>query len=132
MRIYEITNPQEQLALLRTIFDNSWTEIAQQARYSQSKKVPRNPKPKTHKPPIKRAVQAKSMQPTKPKTITPAVKPVSTKQPPIKTINQRSINKPISAPMPASLKPLPTSILSPVDGPEAQREVEWSKQIKPL
>ena len=31
MRIYEITDAQGQLELLRTVIDNTWTAIAQQA-----------------------------------------------------------------------------------------------------
>jgi hypothetical protein len=53
MRLYEFTNAEEQLALLRTIIDNTWTAIAQQAaeqqraeaeRKSQAKLKPRGKK----------------------------------------------------------------------------------------
>jgi hypothetical protein len=35
MRLYEFANAEEQLALLRTIIDNTWTAIAQQAAEQQ-------------------------------------------------------------------------------------------------
>lgn len=53
MRLYEFANAQDQLALLRTIIDNTWTAIAQQAaeqqraeaeRKSQAKLKPRGKK----------------------------------------------------------------------------------------
>jgi len=53
MRLYEFANAEEQLALLRTIIDNTWTAIAQQAaeqqraeaeRKSQAKLKPRGKK----------------------------------------------------------------------------------------
>ena len=53
MRLYEFTNAEEQLALLRTIIDNTWTAIAQQAeqqkhvdaeRKAQAKLKPRGKK----------------------------------------------------------------------------------------
>lgn len=41
MRLYEFANAQEQLALLRTIIDNTWTAIAQQAAEQQRAEVQR-------------------------------------------------------------------------------------------
>ena len=83
MRLYEFTNAEEQLGLLRIIIDNTWTAIAQQAkqkkdaeaqRKAQAKSVPRKTKgakhiatrmPPPNQPPHKKAPppQAKQAKP---------------------------------------------------------------------
>ena len=131
MRVYEITNPQEQLTLLRTIFDNSWSAIEQQARHNRA--ATKAPKPKIPKPQKRpQVIPAPPLPKAHPKLATP--KPIQSKPTKTPALVQQPYKKPInkSTPMPASLKPLPTSVLSPVNGPDAQREIEWSKQTKPL
>ena len=53
MRIYEITDAQGQLELLRTVIDNTWTAIAQQAeqerRAETESKAQAKLKPRSHK-----------------------------------------------------------------------------------
>jgi hypothetical protein len=41
MRLYEFTNAEEQLGLLRIIIDNTWTAIAQQAKQQKDAEVQR-------------------------------------------------------------------------------------------
>lgn len=54
MRISEITDAQGQLELLRTVIDNTWTAIAQQAeqekRAEAERKAQAKLKPRSHKP----------------------------------------------------------------------------------
>ena len=42
MRIFEITNPEEQLGLLRLIIDNTWSAIASQAEQHRQSTTPRS------------------------------------------------------------------------------------------
>lgn len=86
MRIYEFTNAEEQLGLLRLIIDNTWSAIQTQAnqqkaqRIAQASKV--KPKAKT-KP--KLAPRPSTVLPSNPKTVQPpikqTVKPTANKQP---------------------------------------------------
>lgn len=46
MRLHEFTNAQEQLGLLRTIIDSTWTAIAQQAKAQAAQKSAVKYKPK--------------------------------------------------------------------------------------
>jgi hypothetical protein len=46
MRLYEFTNAEEQLGLLRAIIDNTWTAIAQQAQQQKSAEAQRKAKTK--------------------------------------------------------------------------------------
>ena len=59
MRIYEITNPEDQLALLKMIMDNTWAAISRQPRAKApiAKAAPAAP--------LKRAINTKAI--TKPK-----------------------------------------------------------------
>jgi hypothetical protein len=45
MRLYEFANAEEQLALLRTIIDNTWTAIAQQADQQRINSAQGRPQP---------------------------------------------------------------------------------------
>lgn len=93
MRLYEFANAQDQLALLRTIIDNTWTAIAQQAaeqqraeaeRKAQAKLKPRGKKRgkggKVHIPspppptPKKPNVNAKPQVPSIPNQPSPTTK----------------------------------------------------------
>lgn len=73
MRLYEFADAEAQLALLRTIIDNTWTAIAQQAE--QAKRVDAERKAKVKlKPRAKKASKGTSLR-------IPTPKPPSPKQP---------------------------------------------------
>ena len=92
MRLYEFADAEAQLALLRTIIDNTWTAIAQQEeqqkraeaeRKTNAKLNPRSSKPikppyAPPPPPLKKSKPSLSSQPTpKPKTTNPnALSPI--------------------------------------------------------
>ena len=82
MRIYEITDAQGQLELLRTVIDNTWTAIAQEAekeklvqaqRKAQAKSKPRSRKP-TKAPYAPAPTLLKKPKPTLSKQSTPNAK----------------------------------------------------------
>lgn len=83
MRMFEATNAQDQLDLVRLIFDNTWAAIRQQAaaeaKKSASKKVP---KPRAARIPAPKA-------PAKAPVVKPLPKPVPPTQTPA---NQRMLN----------------------------------------
>jgi hypothetical protein len=91
MKMFEVTNAQDQLALLRLIIDNTWTAIKQQADAEAKHKVnKRIPKPKSTRIPTPKApVISKPIPNIVTKPINP-VKPIQTK--PI----QASPNKPVN------------------------------------
>ena len=129
MRISEITDAQGQLELLRTVIDNTWTAIAQQAeqekraeaeRKAQAKLKPRSkksskgtsiriptpPPPPTQKP---QAPLAKQQPPTlnKPNpNVLNAVKPVPSTNPQLK---QQPINTAINSKLASMPYPKPTT-----------------------
>ncbi len=98
MKIKEVTNPEEQLGLLRTIIDNTWSAIKQQADAHARQKA-MQPPPKS-----------KSKAPKAPKPAPYAVipKPVIKPKQPYKApqVSARTL-KPASASMPT---PLPSSL----------------------
>lgn len=61
MRIYEFANAEEQLALLRTIIDNTWTAIAQQAEQQKRAEAERKAKSKL-KPGSKKSSRGTSLR----------------------------------------------------------------------
>lgn len=75
MKVKEVTNPEEQLGLLRIIIDNTWSAIKQQADAHARQKASQpiaKPKAKAPKPP-KQAPHAPKPQPlSKPKPLYPA------------------------------------------------------------
>ena len=77
MKVKEVTNPEEQLGLLRVIIDNTWSAIKQQAdaqARQKSSQPASKPKVKTLKPP-KQAPYASMPKPLpKPKPLYPAMK----------------------------------------------------------
>jgi hypothetical protein len=90
MRLYEFADAESQLALLRTIIDNTWTAVAQQAeqqkraeaeRKAKAKLKPRSSKPTKAPyapppPPLKKSMPTLSSQTTpKPKTTNPKAFP---------------------------------------------------------
>ena len=96
MRIHEITDAQGQLELLRTVIDNTWTAIAQQAEQEKRAEAERKAQAKL-KPRGKKATKAPYASPP-----TPLKKPKPTlnKQP---TPNAKTANPHALAP----IKPLP-------------------------
>ena len=82
MRLYEFANAEDQLALLRTIIDNTWTAIAQQAAEQQRAEAERKAQAKL-KPRGKKRGKAKSIRIPSP-PLPPNKKPQAplAKQPP--------------------------------------------------
>ncbi len=73
MRLYEFADAEAQLALLRTIIDNTWTAIAQQAEQAKRVDAERKAKAKL-KPRAKKASKGTSLR-------IPTPKPPPPKQP---------------------------------------------------
>jgi hypothetical protein len=69
MKIFEITNAQDQLALLRIIIDNTWAAIKQQAEAEAKRKATKKPsKPKAPRiPSPKLAPTVRPITPPSPK-----------------------------------------------------------------
>ena len=104
MRISEITDAQGQLELLRTVIDNTWTAIAQQAeqekRAEAERKAQAKLKPRSHKPiSIPKAPSPPPLK--KPKPLT-ANKP--TPNPTLANPNADNTIKPIRS----TAKPMPS------------------------
>jgi len=104
MRINEITDAQGQLELLRTVIDNTWTAIAQQAEQEKRAEAERKAQAKL-KPRSRKAVKAPYASPPpplkKPKPLT-ATKP--TPNPTLANPNADNTIKPIRStanPMPS-------------------------------
>jgi hypothetical protein len=141
LRIYEITNPEDQLALLKMIMDNTWAAISRQ--------------PKTKAPATKAAPVAPLRKPVKAKTIPkpkkapytatpkPLPKPKPLPQTPTQIKHhqlksqqdyakavQKTLAKAPVKPMPKSLQPLPTSIISPIGGgdPELNKKLDFARR----
>ena len=124
MRINEITDAQGQLELLRTVIDNTWTAIAQQAEQERRAEAERKAQAKL-KPRSRKAVKAPyaSTPPPlkKPQPLT-ANKPTPNPTPAnpnadntIKPI--RSTNKPMPSLHPSHTQPMPQNALNvPKDG----------------
>ena len=94
MKIKEVTNPEEQLGLLRVIIDNTWSAIKQQAdTHARQKATQPTPKPKAKslKTPKPASYAAMPKQLPKPKALYPSnsqQKPQSTSNP----VNRQSHN----------------------------------------
>ena len=102
MRLYEFADAEAQLALLRTIIDNTWTAIAQQAADQQRAEAERKAQAKL-KPRAKKSGKGKSIRIPSP-PLPPNKKPQSplAKQPP----------SPLNKPNPNALnavQPLPSN-----------------------
>ncbi len=129
MRIYEITDAQGQLELLRTVIDNTWTAIAQQAeqekraeaeRKAQAKLKPRTKKSSkvtsiripTPPPPLAKKPQTPlSNQPPSPlnkpnPNALNAVKPVLPTNP---QLNRLPTNTAINPKLSSTLQPIPAA-----------------------
>ena len=141
MRIYEITNPEDQLALLKMIMDNTWAAISRQ--------------PKTKAPvtkaasvaPLRKPVKTKATQKPKKAPYAAAPKPLPKPKPlapsPIQVKNQqqksqqefaktvqKTLAKAPSKPMPKSLQPLPRNIISPIGSsdPELEKKLDFARR----
>jgi hypothetical protein len=100
MRLYEFADAEAQLALLRTIIDNTWTAIAQQAADQQRAEAERKAQAKL-KPRAKKSSTGTSIR-------IPTLKPPPPKQPqaPLTKQQPSPLNKPNPNPLNA-VKPLP-------------------------
>lgn len=66
MRLYEFTNAEEQLGLLRIIIDNTWRAIAQQAKQQKDVEAQRKAQAKPRKAKGSRRVPTPHQPPTLP------------------------------------------------------------------
>jgi len=117
MRINEITDAQGQLELLRTVIDNTWTAIAQQAeqerRAEAERKVQAKLKPRSSKP-IKAPYASPPPPLKKPKPLT-AIKP--TPKPTQTNPNADNTIKPMPSLHPSYTQATPKNALNvPKDG----------------
>lgn len=141
MRIYEITNPEDQLALLKAIMDNTWATISREKQIkrpiannitklplAEPSKSKATPKPK--KAPM--AAAPKPLSKAKPLAPTPAqIKTQQEKsQQDYAKVVQKTLSKAPHAPMPKSLQPLPTNIISPIGGgdPELNKKLDQARK----
>ena len=124
MRIYEIVDAQGQLELLRTVIDNTWTAIAQQAeqekRAEAERKAKAKLKPRSSKP-IKSPYSSPPPPLKKPKPLTankPTPNPTLANPNAINTTKPvRSIVKPMPSPHPSHTQAMPQNALNvPKDG----------------
>ena len=124
MRINEITDAQGQLELLRTVIDNTWTAIAQQAEQEKRDEEERKAKAKL-KPRSRKAVKAPYASPPpplkKPQPITtnkPIPNPTLANPNADNTIKPiRSTTKPMPSPHPSHTQAMPQNALNvPKDG----------------
>ncbi len=134
MRLHEFTDAKDQLQLLRLIMDNTWSAINQEAK-SKAAQQAANKSRAAIKPRVKANHFVK--KPPVPLAPIPPIQPLPTTRPaapavpapPRKPAPQRN-PLPQSVKMPNSLKPLPTSVLSPIS-PE-NPEVKISKQVNAI
>ena len=101
MRLYEFADAEAQLALLRTILDNTWAAIAQQAEQEQRAQAERNAQFKLL-PRAKKSSKDKSVRlpiPLPPPTKKPQSTLVNQPLSPLNKSNQKALNavKPVSS-----------------------------------
>jgi hypothetical protein len=94
MRILEIANAEDQLALLRVIIDNTWTAIAQQVEQQRLTQVKAKPKPKAKPRSSQRTKQAAYP--------TPAFKPIPLPPAPNSKVLAPLLASPTTAKQPSS------------------------------
>jgi hypothetical protein len=122
MKIKEVTNPEEQLGLLRVIIDNTWSAIKQQADTHAKQKVAQpasKPKAKSPKAPKPAPYAAMPKQLPKPKPLYKAntqttAQPMAT---PALKFSHKQVPSNNGAPNPANNK-----VLSPADTLKADKE----------
>jgi hypothetical protein len=124
MRIYEVTDAQGQLELLRTVIDNTWGAIAQQAEQERRAEAERKAQAKL-KPRSRKAVKAPYASPPlplkKPQPLTankPTPNPTPANPNADNTIKPvRSTFKPMPSPHPSHIQAMPQNALNvPKDG----------------
>ena len=104
MRLYEFADAEAQLALLRTIIDNTWTAIAQQAADQQRAEAERKAQAKL-KPRSRKAVKAPYANPPPPlKKSPPLTANKPTPNPTLANPNADNTIKPIRS----TAKPMPS------------------------
>jgi len=104
MRINEITDAQGQLELLRTVIDNTWTAIAQQAEQERRAEAERKAQAKL-KPRSRKAVKAPYASPPPPlKKPQPLTTNKPTPNPTLANLNADNTIKPIRS----TAKPMPS------------------------
>ena len=119
MRINEITDAQGQLELLRTVIDNTWTAIAQQAEQEKRAEAERKAQAKL-KPRSRKAVKAPYASPPpplkKPQPLTankPTPSPTLANPNTDNTIKPiRSTAKPMPSPHPSHTQAMPQNALN--------------------
>jgi len=133
----EIIDPEDQLALLQNILNSALHTIRQQAEI-QARQQP------TYQPKLITKTTPKAKSVTKPKAIPkpkkapyaaapkPLPKPKPLRPSPIqaKTQQQKTLPKAPTKPMPKSLQPLPTNIISPIGGgdPELNKKFDQARR----
>jgi hypothetical protein len=137
MRLYEFADAEAQLALLRTIIDNTWTAIAQQAEQQKRVDAERKTQAKL-KPRSKKSSKGKSIRMPTPKPPPPKQPQAPlAKQPPspLNKSNPYTLNavKPIPSTNP-QLKPLTTTTavnpkLSSIPHPKPITKTPINQQI---
>jgi hypothetical protein len=117
MRIYEITDAQGQLELLRTVIDNTWGAIAQQAEQEKRAEAERKAKAKL-KPRSRKAVKAPYASPSPPlKKPQPLTANNSTPNPTQASPNADNTIKPMPSLHPSYTQATPKNALNvPKDG----------------
>jgi outer membrane biosynthesis protein TonB len=122
MKIKEITNPEEQLGLLRVIIDNTWSAIKQQADTQarhQAAQPTAKPKAKTPKAPKPAPYAAVPKQLPKPKPLYKTN--TQTKAQPMATQAHKLSHKQVSSNNGAP-NPINNKVLSPADTLKADKE----------
>ncbi|MBT8587348.1 hypothetical protein G6675_03520 [Polynucleobacter paneuropaeus] len=117
MRISEITDAQGQLELLRTVIDNTWTAIAQQAEQERRAEAERKAKAKL-KPRGRKAVKAPYASPPPPlKKPKPLTANTPTPNPTLANPNADNTIKPMPSLYPSYTQATPKNALNvPKDG----------------
>ena len=144
----EIVNAQEQIALVQLILKNTLTALGTQPQPQQQAPVSRTiPKPQTmapNKPTAKPAAKTTKAKTPKKAPYVAAPKPLPQAKAPVQTSKQlqdqriryqqgfaKQIAKELSpkpnTPIPNSLKPLPTSILSPVKSIDPEQQEKFNQ-----
>jgi len=130
MRLYEFADAEAQLALLRTIIDNTWTAIAQQAAQQQRVDAERRAQAKL-KPRVKRSSKGTSARVPAP-VPPPPNKPQAplAKQPPSPTNKPNPNALDATTPIPATNTPLNQAPTSTAINPKLA-STPYSKPLSP-
>ena len=122
MKIKEVTNPEEQLGLLRVIIDNTWSAIKQQADVQARQKAAKAvPKPKVKAPKIPKLVPYAAMPKPLPNPRLQYKTYTQTKAPPMATQAHNFSYKQVPSNN-VSSNPANNKVLSPVDTLKANKD----------